>query len=261
MNKIKVLTVSALALAMGSASTSAAAAAVIVDGYIGADNNGHGDVIGSDANFQINSMTTALNGTVLTVSIDTAFAGKGGMLFPGLSNGDGIGYGDLFLSSSWAPNGTSADQYINDNAATGTVWSYGLSLNNRFASGQHAGTSALYSLNSGDNAADILMSDDFMTGGVFRNGQEVAVDRNGQVTGLTNNSSWAVNASTVDFTIDLAGTSLLNGSEIALHWGFTCQNDVIEGVMPVSAVPVPAAAWLFGSGLIGLVGVARRKQS
>ena len=27
----------------------------------------------------------------------------------------------------------------------------------------------------------------------------------------------------------------------------------------VSAVPVPAAAWLFGSGLIGLVGMARRK--
>lgn len=29
----------------------------------------------------------------------------------------------------------------------------------------------------------------------------------------------------------------------------------------VSAVPVPAAAWLFGSGLLGLVGVARRKQA
>ena len=29
----------------------------------------------------------------------------------------------------------------------------------------------------------------------------------------------------------------------------------------VSAVPVPAAAWLFGSGLIGLVGLARRKQA
>ena len=29
----------------------------------------------------------------------------------------------------------------------------------------------------------------------------------------------------------------------------------------VSAVPVPAAVWLFASGLIGLVGVARRKQS
>jgi len=29
----------------------------------------------------------------------------------------------------------------------------------------------------------------------------------------------------------------------------------------VSAVPVPAAMWLFGSGLLGLVGVARRKSA
>ncbi|HFD32315.1 MAG TPA: VPLPA-CTERM sorting domain-containing protein [Gammaproteobacteria bacterium] len=29
----------------------------------------------------------------------------------------------------------------------------------------------------------------------------------------------------------------------------------------VSAVPVPAAAWLFGSGLLGLVGAARRKRA
>jgi hypothetical protein len=28
----------------------------------------------------------------------------------------------------------------------------------------------------------------------------------------------------------------------------------------LSAVPVPAAAWLFGSGLLGLIGVARRKK-
>ena len=29
----------------------------------------------------------------------------------------------------------------------------------------------------------------------------------------------------------------------------------------VAAVPVPAAAWLFGSGLLGLIGVARRKKA
>ena len=28
-----------------------------------------------------------------------------------------------------------------------------------------------------------------------------------------------------------------------------------------AAVPVPAAAWLFGSGLLGLIGVSRRKKS
>lgn len=29
----------------------------------------------------------------------------------------------------------------------------------------------------------------------------------------------------------------------------------------ITAVPVPAAAWLFGSGLLGLIGVSRRKKS
>ena len=33
----------------------------------------------------------------------------------------------------------------------------------------------------------------------------------------------------------------------------------LELVIDVTPVPVPAAVWLFGSGLIGLVGVARRK--
>lgn len=33
------------------------------------------------------------------------------------------------------------------------------------------------------------------------------------------------------------------------------KNESVE----VSAIPVPAAAWLFGSGLIGLIGLARRK--
>jgi len=32
-------------------------------------------------------------------------------------------------------------------------------------------------------------------------------------------------------------------------------------LVSASAVPVPAAVWLFGSGLIGLIGVARRKKS
>jgi len=36
--------------------------------------------------------------------------------------------------------------------------------------------------------------------------------------------------------------------------------DVVAKVGQVAVVPVPAAAWLFGSGLIGLAGMARRKS-
>jgi hypothetical protein len=37
----------------------------------------------------------------------------------------------------------------------------------------------------------------------------------------------------------------------------------IDAIAAISTtvIPIPAAAWLFGSGLIGLIGLARRKKS
>lgn len=241
---------------------STAQSAVIMDNYIGANNNGYGDVIGGVNDFQINFMNVDISGTILTVSINTTFAGKGDDgLFSGLTaGGEGIGYGDLFLSNAWNPYGTA--NYVDDDASNGTVWDYGFSLDNRWMNENEAGTGTLYSLNSNDNSSDILMSDDFLNSGIFRNGQEVAVNRDSSGTlALGNAGSWLITDDTVDFTIDLAGTGLLDGSELALRWEFTCANDVIEGAVGVPAVPVPAAVWLFGSGLIGLVGIARRKKS
>jgi len=40
-------------------------------------------------------------------------------------------------------------------------------------------------------------------------------------------------------------------------WGSGASADAFT--LNVGAVPVPAAVWLFGSGLLGLIGVARRK--
>jgi len=43
------------------------------------------------------------------------------------------------------------------------------------------------------------------------------------------------------------------------HNSVFCGN-VADWVASSSAVPIPAAAWLFGSGLLGLIGIARRKK-
>lgn len=68
-------------------------------------------------------------------------------------------------------------------------------------------------------------------------------------------------------------TKLSTNTNIA--WIFTFSDGTLEGgdtttTFPyyvwavydgnISAVPVPAAAWLFGSGLVGLLGLARRKH-
>ncbi|MHB8534727.1 MAG: VPLPA-CTERM sorting domain-containing protein [Sulfuricaulis sp.] len=43
-------------------------------------------------------------------------------------------------------------------------------------------------------------------------------------------------------------------------WSLSSNGTATYAIPGVSAVPVPAAAWLFGSGLLGLVGIARRKR-
>lgn len=58
-----------------------------------------------------------------------------------------------------------------------------------------------------------------------------------------------------------------NDSDLALNFsgvglqGLADESWGLDNVhVEVSAVPVPAAAWLFGSGLLGLIGVARRRR-
>jgi len=58
-----------------------------------------------------------------------------------------------------------------------------------------------------------------------------------------------------DTTNTLCGTAMVTSP-------FPDQTPVFSGTLaPVSAIPVPAAVWLFGSGLIGLAGVARRRKT
>ncbi len=64
--------------------------------------------------------------------------------------------------------------------------------------------------------------------------------------------------------LTMTGSGLLSGNSFdstGVDWAFSANDLGSSYSMTVTAVPVPAAVWLFGSGLLGLVSVARRKIS
>ncbi len=235
----------------------------IVDNYYGSEDHGHGDVIGDVSRFGISSMDVELIGSILSVDIYTGFGGRGddGEYSSYTRNGLGIGYGDLFLSSAWTPDITAAN-YLNDDHSTGTLWTYGVKLDDNWGTANSTRSAALYELTGATNDDNVRLTDDLFNSGTFRNGQEVLVDdRSGNANALANSVSWySLNGSgQINFEIDLAGTSLLSGSEIALHWGATCGNDTIEGSY-VPSVPEPDTIALLGIGLAGLAGAEVRRR-
>ena len=59
------------------------------------------------------------------------------------------------------------------------------------------------------------------------------------------------------------GTGNISGSVqfVLLDGGFNLIDGFVDSFGSAEAVPVPAAVWLFGCGLLGMIGIARRKQA
>lgn len=82
----------------------------------------------------------------------------------------------------------------------------------------------------------------------------IVVNFNAQLsgTGLSDSDLAAVIANPSDFYVNLHNEMFPNGA---------IRGQFCDPYRTVPAVPVPAAVWLLGSGLLGLIGVARRKSA
>lgn len=226
------------------------------DGYWGGNTKKFGDVIGGSL-FDVKNANVTLDGTILSIRIATAFAGHAGTAR--YAGPNGIGYGDVFLGSSWNPVGTDA-HHTTDKASNGTKWSYGLNLDNRW--NNNGGSFSLYQLNGATNGSNILNSETFMKCklGVecnYRDGHATAVKTTSSSVRKTGNTgTWSVTRDKeIVFNIDVRGTELASYGAMALHWGQTCQNDVIEGITDIPEPTTPALIAL------ALVGLAMRRKA
>lgn len=246
-----------------AAAFSGASATTVIDTYHGGNGHGYGDVISGAGvtTYDVDGMEGSRSGSQLTVTIYTNFAGNAGEESRWTRGGTGIGYGDLFLSTGWTPNG--AGTYDADNAANGNHWTYAFSLDN--ALNNSGGNGTIYALGAGSSSnhnPDALLSDQFMDCAgrcIFRNGQEVAVNKS-RATATNNTGSWTVGDGFLRFSFDTAGLDL-DPNSFGFHWTMYCGNDVIEGLDPVTvSEPQPAGVFLLGIGLIGL-GVIRQRKT
>lgn len=173
------------------------------------------------------------------------------------------GFNNPQNSAAWVSSGGNPDGYISGNAIdNGTakglyaIWTYDTSL-------------------YGDMNGLTMTIDTKVTGNVTGNAQ-FYVGRDGSyyidgIWAIGSDTAWATHTTalnTTEFTpwtgatLSLADV-LAAPDDIGIFFGGNLAGG--SGSVMVdnfgTVVPVPAAVWLFGSGLLGLVGVARRKKS
>jgi len=122
---------------------------------------------------------------------------------------------------------------------------------------------------TGGNFTGALVQGDFdLKYDSNRIGDANIADGNSSGWFLTNNTSFpqpvydlgGVTTTTATDSFSLSGDMLFSSAFVAGFAGATVGQDMGDISVTVSTVPIPAAVWLFGTGMLGLIGAGRRKM-
>ena len=125
----------------------------------------------------------------------------------------------------------------------------------------------LLSVQGTSGSGDIGTTVGFGTGGTVNN-SPFTFNPSTAVPDLLVIGGWTVNLSTTSIAeqttsiLTLEGSGSISGNGFDLtptQWTLSANDTGSTYSMTVTAVPIPAALWLFGSGLLGLIGIARKK--
>jgi hypothetical protein len=219
-----------------------------------------------DLGVTVDSFVTAPGGTTVSAPAFLSFAadstlssflgtfGSTASLLWNIGAMDGVGNHRYLTTAPSMPGASGASPTLT-NAALTVLKSADVFVSNTNTLGTHPGTTAV----NGSNTASVSINGaDFFAGGAsWGNNWGGKGNFTDTTTGLNTaslfwllftNPAGAVNSSVVRSQYAQVGT-----------WNLASNGDLTFGTQ-VAAVPVPAAVWLLGSGLFGLVGVARRRQ-
>jgi len=260
----------------------------------GNTNAGRIEVIGGEVEFDQNLVNQSSTGNIVARDATLRFNGgldnQGGM---GLSFGTTDVFGDINNTGSvvisGSSNATFYDDYINNGVTQTSAGSNAVFFGSVTGAGSYTGTGTLFfegDLAPGNSPALVTVGGDMNLGvglttimelaGTLQGDEYDAFDIAGDLSlgGILGIDLLGIFSPANGDHFDLFMAENIYGDftsllfpeltggllwDLTLYEDFSGSTDVLR--LSVSQIPIPAAVWLFGSGLIGLIGIARRKQS